>query len=206
MTRRPGRRPILRSPEPIAGVIGRAERDGVSGAKPNVSMQDWVAAVGARIAERAQPIELDRGTLVVRVATSVWASELSLLATPILERLAARGLEVRALRYRVGAVEAPRTVAAFRATRAVPAPQPLPPELLGALAAVGDDDLRASIADAARANLAWQAYVGPGAPGTEPAATTAASRAARVPRSAETETDPRDRTTGAGPAASRRRP
>jgi hypothetical protein len=202
MPRRPGRRPALRSPEPIAGVIRRAERE-VPGQKPNVSLQDWEAAVGARIAERAQPIEIDRGTLIVRVATNVWASELSLLAAPILERLAARGVHVRALRYRVGAIEAPPREKAFRSTRAVPPPLPLPAELEGALAAVDDVELRAIIGEAARANLAWQTYVGPGRAG---APTSGASRAARVPRSAGRESDPPARTTGAAPGAPRRTP
>ena len=203
MPRRPNRRPVLRAPEPIAGVLGRAAREGVRGGKHNISMQDWEAAVGARIAERAQPIELDRGTLIVRVATSVWASELSLLATPILERLAARGLEVRALRYRVGAVEAPRNEKGFRASRAVPSPLPLPNELVGALASVGDEDLRSIIAEAAQANLAWQAYVGPGK--SDPA-TSAASRAARVPQSAERGSDPPARTPAGAPGGARRTP
>lgn len=202
MPRRLGRRPVLRSPEPIGGVLGRAERDGTTSGKPNIPLRDWEAAVGARIAERAQPIELDRGTLFVRVATSVWASELSLLAAPILERLAARGLDVRALRYRVGAIEAAPRAKAFRASRAIPPPLPLPVELEGAIAAVSDVELRAAITEAARANLAWQAYVGPNGGG----ATSAGSRAARVPRSAETETDRPDRRTGAFAGAPRRRP
>ena len=206
MARRPQRRPVLCSPEPIRGLVGRVDCAGGPAGRPTISRDDWEAAVGARIAERAQPVELDRGTLTVRVATSVWASELSLLAAPILVRLTARGVHVHALRCRVGPVTARLPTPARRATRAVPPPRPLPAALERALADVPDDELRATIGAAARANLAWQTYVADVAsePGTS--ARTGGSRAARVPQSAETESDLLDRTTGGVPGAPPRKP
>jgi len=48
----------------------------------------WEDVAGARIAENAQPLRLEEGVLVVRAKTSTWASELSLLAPKLLERLA----------------------------------------------------------------------------------------------------------------------
>jgi len=202
MTRPARPRPVLRSPERLGGVIDRAEPHARAYAKPNVSMRDWIAAVGARIAERAEPVEIDRGTLIVRVANSVWASELSLLAVTILQRLEAVGAPVHALRYRVGTIEGAPRPKAFRASRAVPAPLPLPASVSAALANVDDDELRQIIGNAAQANLAWQAYVDPG---TAPA-TPATSRAARVPRSAEPESGPPGQTTAGDPGGARRRP
>ena len=202
MARRPQRRPVLASPEPMRGVVRRAGPGGgavgVSG-RPNIPKEDWEAAVGPRIAERAEPVELDRGTLIVRAATSVWASELTLLSVAILERLRARGLDVSAMRCRVGTVEARAQPTARRPSRAVPAPLPLPRVLERALAEVDDAELRDAIGAAASANLAWQGYV-------TDAATPEGSRAARVPRSAGTETDRQGRTTGEARGAPPRRP
>ncbi len=203
MPRRQDRRPPLASPEPMQGVVRRVGRLGAGpGGRPTVSREDWEACVGARIADRAQPVELDRGTLVVRTATNVWASELTLLAVTIVERLKARGIDVRALRCRVGPVEPRPLPKALRPSVAVPAPTPLPAPLARALEAVDDPDLRATIAAAASANLAWQDYVD--AHGTGP--TTSASRGARVPQSAGTETGLPGRTTGATRGAPRRTP
>ncbi len=199
--RRP-RRPALRAPEPLHGVIPRAPvgRGGVDGDRATVSDADWDAAVGRRIAERARPMAIVSGTLVVRVATSAWASELSLLSLPILARLRARGVDLRALRYRVGEVEAPARPAALRPARSVPAPCALPAELESLLATIDDVELRAEVSAAARSNLAWQSYV-EGRPST-----TGGSRAARVPRSAEREIAQPARTTTGAPGGPRRTP
>ncbi len=202
MARRPQRRPVLGRPEPLRGLVGRVDGGGSSAGRPVISRDDWEQAVGPRIAERAQPLEVDRGTLIVRVATSVWASELSLLSVLILARLNARGMALQGLRCRVGLVEARVQPTALRVSRAVPPPAALPPAVEQALAAVADDELRAVIGAAASANLAWQDYVAGGTDGT----TRGGSRAARVPQSAETESDRQDRTRGAAPATSPRKP
>ncbi len=121
----------------------------------------WVYAVGPRVAERTRPVSLEGGVLVVRVATSVWANELSLLADSILPRLERAGVNARELRFRVGAIDPPPLQAETRAARKVPPPAPLPPELVSLLAGVADPELKEAIALAARSNLAWQAHTRP---------------------------------------------
>ena len=182
---RRGRRPSLRSPESIGGVLGRTGEGHAGRGTESISMREWEAAVGARIAERAQPIEL------------------SLLAAPILERLVAAGHAVTALRYRVGHIEPTPRPASLRVTRVAPPMAALPSALVGTIAAIEDEELRGVVAGAARANLAWQAYVSASAERTP---TSGGLRAARVPQSAERESDRQDQTSGAADGATRRRP
>jgi Dna[CI] antecedent, DciA len=170
-------------------------------AKPPVPESVWREAVGVRIADRARAVELDRGTLIVRVATNVWASELSLLGDQIAARLRERGLAVTGLRFRVGPVERLGGTPDRLRSRKAPRRVELSEELSSAIGSVGDPALRELIASAASANLAWQENV-PQRPGRD--AVTEAPRAARAPRSAGTETDPPDRTLEAAPAASPR--
>jgi hypothetical protein len=147
-------RPKLLVPEPIEITIDHVKSPVWS--KPAVRESTWRDAVGVRIAERAQPVELSRGTLWVRVATSVWANELSLLSEQLMSRLRERGVPVERLRFKVGAIDlhgGPPEVRRRRA--ALPSPR-LPGEVEDRLADVCDDELRERIADAARANLAWQ--------------------------------------------------
>jgi hypothetical protein len=161
---KPRRRPNLVAPERLEGVLDRAGEDRFSRSRAPVAERIWRDAVGLRIAERARPVALENGVLTLRVATSVWASELSMLATTILERLRAQRVPVTELRFRVGPIEPPARPVERRTTRKVPPPAPLPEELARALADVGDDELRAIIADAASANLAWRANVSPAPP------------------------------------------
>src|SRR5439155_533119 len=72
-----------------------------------IAFRDWEAAVGTRIAARARPLRIERGVLLIRTATSTWAQELALLADTIVAQLAARGIAVKGLRFRVGHVDAP---------------------------------------------------------------------------------------------------
>jgi Dna[CI] antecedent DciA-like protein len=178
--------------------------DGAGGAcppwaKPPVPESIWREALGVRIADRARAVELDRDVLVVRVATNVWASELSLLSEQIIARLRDRGIMVRGLRFRVGPVERLGGTPDRRRAKAAPRSVPLPSDLSKVLSTVGDEGLRELIATAASANLAWQENVTPGD-------ATEAPRAARAPRFAETGTDRPDRTSGAEPGASPRTP
>jgi hypothetical protein len=160
MRRRP-RRPALDRPEPLEGVIERAGENRFARAKPPISDRAWADAVGLRIADRAKPIFLERGVLVVRAATSVWATELSLLSEALLERLRAQGFAVTELRFRVGPVEPPARPPERRVSRAVPPPLALPPDVAESVHHVKDDVLRDTIASAASANLAWQRNVTP---------------------------------------------
>lgn len=49
--------------------------------------ETWAAALGPQIAQRATPVRLVRGELVVAVAEAVWRQELSLLAPQIAAKL-----------------------------------------------------------------------------------------------------------------------
>jgi hypothetical protein len=121
-----------------------------------IAPRDWEAAVGTRIAARAQPLRLDRGVLIVRTASSTWAQELSLLSEPILTQLRARGVPVTGLRFRVGHVAAPERPPLRDAIRTTPPEAPLPPEVVALLAHIADPELRDAIAHAAARNLGWQ--------------------------------------------------
>ncbi len=143
-------------PETLDGVLDRAGENRYARVKPPISDQVWAKAVGLRISARARPISLERGVLTVRTATTVWSSELSLLSEPLILRLREHGVEVKELRFRVGPLEPPKSVAELRNSRKIPPPAPLTPDLEASLDAIADDELRAIVTDAARANLAWQ--------------------------------------------------
>lgn len=146
----------LRMPETLDGVIGRAGENRYAREKPAVNEHVWAKAVGHRIAARAKPLGLERGILTVRAATAVWSSELSLLSDALLERLRAEGIDVKELRFRVGLLEPPRSLADVRTSRQIPPPAVLPEELAETIDGIEDDELRAIVTSAARANLAWQ--------------------------------------------------
>ncbi len=135
------------------GAVGGAS---FAAGPPPVDEIAWRRIVGMGVALRSRPVRFVRGTLWVRVASSAWAQELSLLQSTLVARLATYGLKVEHIRFQVGEI-AP----ANRAPR-VEAPPPkapkaeLPGELVRALEAVGDDELRQTLADAAALNLAWQ--------------------------------------------------
>lgn len=157
-----------------------------------MTRRQWELAVGAQIASRAQPIALQAGVLVIRAATSAWAHELSLLKTTLVQNLAARGIAVRDIRFRVGAIDPPlRPPPEREILRRVPAGAELPADLRVAIDAVPDDELRSAIAQAARASLGWVSGAPPGA---------------RAPRGAGKESAPPARIAeGAGAAARRMR-
>ncbi|HLM75762.1 MAG TPA: DUF721 domain-containing protein, partial [Polyangiaceae bacterium] len=126
-----------------------------------------------RIAARARPVRLERGVLHVRTASSTWAQELTLLADAIVAQLRGRGIEVEALRFRVGSVEPPERPPWRKEVRTSPPEVPLPPEVRRELAAIADPELRTAIAKAAAKNLGWQQDV---------AAASRAMKADRPPR------------------------
>ena len=198
VSRRP--RSKLAFPEPIDDVLDRAGEDRFARTRPPIPDRAWRETVGARIAERSHPMTLERGVLTVRAATSVWANELQLLSDPIRERLCARGLRVRELRFLVGNIERPARPPERRLARAVPPHAALPDEVARALRAVGDPELRETIALAARANLAWQSEL---AKAESDEALSEAPRGARAPRSSGTGSDPPGHTTAAARAGAR---
>lgn len=113
----------------------------------------WRQAIGERIASHSSPEHLRDGVLTLRVSSSVWAQELSLLSQTIIERLAPLGFRVHTVRCKVGTLEAP--AARRRALPPAPPTPPveLPPELKAELARIDDADLRVNIEAAARAQL-----------------------------------------------------
>jgi hypothetical protein len=184
-------------PEALDSILARAGESRFARVRPPVSSALWREAVGARIAEHARPVWLQGGTLVLRVASSVWAHELSFLAEEVLARLRRLGVDARALRFRVGPLPAPAQPAERRIARRVPGGTAIPPEVARVLDRVDDEPLRAAIARAASTNLAWQSLVQ-----TPPEEEVSeAKRAARAPRFAEEETsrpDPAWRVARAG--------
>jgi hypothetical protein len=185
--RRSSRKKLF-APEGVAKILDRAGESRFSRACPPIAASVWRDAVGARIAERAQPISLWNGILVLRTATSVWAHELSFLTDDICGRLRERGVEVRQLRFHVGPISAVERPAERRIARTVPKAHALPSDLAGLLANLSDTALRAAIARAAESNLAWQSVVRPAI-----GPLTGGQRAVRAPRSAEAENAPPDR-------------
>src|SRR5579883_2247719 len=192
MRRRP--RHSLFAPEPIDVILSRAGENRFARSRPPIPIDTWRAAVGARIAERATPVWLEAGVLVLRVPSSVWAHELSLLAEDVCARLRAQGVDARSLRFRVGPAPPIDRPAQRRATRSVPVARSLPAEVSRALDRVDDAELRSVIGRAAAANLAWQEAV------AEPPAGEVSEerRAARAPRSAGAESAPPGRATPGG--------
>ena len=152
-----------------------------------VPLAVWRAAVGPRIADRARPIALERGVLVIKATTSVWANELSMLAPKILEKLAESlpDLAVKSLRFRVGPLDVIEGIQEKRTYRRIPPPAPLGTELESSLAKVEDDELRTLIASAASRNLAWQQKPPIAAPRGAPSPPGAETRSAPPGRSEE---------------------
>jgi len=191
------RRPPLASPETVEDILGRAGESRFARVRPPIPAKLWRDAVGARIAERAVPLSLYRASLVLRVASSVWAHELSLLSEDVCARLRERGVDVRELRFRVGAMAAVERPPERRTARAVPKTREVPKELAGPLAQVDSAELRAAIERAAASNLAWQSLSN----AAPKESVSEARRGARAPRSAAAETSPPDRTSTASRGA-----
>lgn len=189
----------------VSGEIVRAQRkfaaQSEQGNEPlPVAPQDWELAVGTKIARRARPTKLARGVLHVRTASSTWAQELSLLADTIVAQLRARGVDVRSMRFHVGAVE-PMARPSWRTdVRTSPEPVKLPPIVKTSLAKVEDVDLRTAIAKAAAASLAYEAGEAARAAARRP---TSPRSGAPAPRSAAPRSAPQDRTTAERRAAPR---
>jgi hypothetical protein len=161
-SRRRAARATLDVPEPLESVLDRAGENRFARKKLPIPLARWRLAVGPRVADRTRPIALERGVLIVKVVTSVWANELSMLATQIIERLktpgpnGAPGIDIQSLRFRVGPLEVEEGISQKRAYRRIPPPVPLTPELEHSIARIEDDELRTLIDQTARANLAWQ--------------------------------------------------
>jgi hypothetical protein len=196
------RRAPLARPEGVGAILERAGDAREARGRSAIDPRAWRDAVGPRIAERARPLSLVDGVLLLRVPTSVWAHELSLLSEEVCVRLRDRGIEARELRFRVGALPAVDRPPERRTSRAVPPARPAPPSLQRALAEVADSELRDAIASAASSNLAWQSFATPAGP----CEVSEARRAARAPRASAAGSAPPARATPASRATSPRKP
>lgn len=190
---RPRRRHTLQAPEPVDAILARAGEDRFAPDRPPISVPLWRTIVGPRVADRALPVRLENGNLLIRVATSAWAQELSMLSETILERLREHEIEVKRLSFRTGPIDPPQRPPERRQSTKVPPPAPIPPSIGQTLDAVFDDELRDAIRGAIAQSLATAAHVSGSAPSESP-------RGAPAPRSAGRESAPpaRDSPTGRG--------
>jgi hypothetical protein len=186
-------------------VLDRAGENRFAKRQLPVPLAVWRAAVGPRIADRARPIALERGVLVIKATTSVWANELSMLAPKILEKLAESlpNLAVKSLRFRVGPLDVVEGIQEKRTYRQVPPPAALSTEMERSLEQVEDDELRTLIASAASRNLAWQQKPPIAKPRAAPSPPSAGTRSAPPGRNEEDSDEASPRTRGVD--SSRRR-
>ena len=142
----------ITTPHHVGSLLATAQREAAraAGVGP-VDRETWRLVVGNRIADRTVVDSLRGDALEVRVASSVWAQELSLLSTEIMNRLRQRGIAVGHIRFRVGTVPTMNTAEPLSPP---PDPTPLPDDLRTRLANVDDPELSAAIAKAASYSLA----------------------------------------------------
>lgn len=148
---RPDRRGA--SPARLSDVLVGAESFLAQRSGSAIPRAEWTSIVGPRIAGRTRVGRLYRGTLTIKVASSAWSNELSYLKVDLLSKLRRAGHDVEDLRFSVDRIAEPE----MRRVRAPNRPEvqqaPLPPELLQRLKEVDDPNLRAAIAEAARASF-----------------------------------------------------
>ncbi|MEO9141226.1 MAG: DUF721 domain-containing protein [Polyangiaceae bacterium] len=159
MPSRRRRRPKLDTPENIGTVLDRSGDDRFASKRAPIAEHTWRRVVGGRISDRAKPLSLVNGVLVVKVASSAWAHELSLMKIELLARLGPYG--ATDIRFRVGAIEPAPRPTEHRTARAVPKSMPLTGELAETVAKVEDPELRELITIAASASIAWQQHSAP---------------------------------------------
>lgn len=145
-----------RFPQPLGLVIAQQKITKARGTTLPIPEEDWESSVGTKIAEKAQPSSLRDNVLWVRVVSSGWAQELSLLSETILDSLRARGHQLTELRFHVGKPERTGRAPDREHQRQAPPRAPLPVPVLKALAQVEDSDLRKTLVHAAELNLGWQ--------------------------------------------------
>jgi Dna[CI] antecedent, DciA len=121
----------------------------LSARSANISLADWRRAVGERLAQKTHPERESDGVLTVRVPSSTWAQELSLLSEVVLERLGAAGHRLQKLRFNVSGARLPSETPVTVVRRAA-----LPPALSASLARLDDPELCQAIAEAASLCLA----------------------------------------------------
>jgi hypothetical protein len=138
--------------------VGSERQDPTAAGSLNAIVAAWPAAVGAENARRAWPARIGRdGVLVVHASDAVWAFQLGMLASSILERLAATlgAATPRKLRFVPGPIPGREPAPSHENA---PEPPPVAPgdAAKGAVVAapIEDDELRESVARAVAASLA----------------------------------------------------
>jgi predicted nucleic acid-binding Zn ribbon protein len=76
-----------RSPRPLTIALDEIQAELVPDTLLAEAQAAWGTAVGAAIAEQAQPVSERSGVLTIACSASVWAQELDLMAASIIERL-----------------------------------------------------------------------------------------------------------------------
>lgn len=149
--KRSGRGARPRGPTLVGTLLDGSANAAARASGTSIAPDAWRRIVGARIAERTRPGRLRAGTLLVGVASAVWAHELSFFTEQIAGRAREAGFGVQAVRFYVTRMDA-----APNARRRAPpvTAAPLPNDLRDRLSAVDDPELRSVIADAARRWLA----------------------------------------------------
>lgn len=76
-----------RSPRPLSGSLETLAKRLAPDTLLAETQRAWPDAVGAAIAQRAEPVAERAGVLTISCESSVWAQELDLMSEAILERL-----------------------------------------------------------------------------------------------------------------------
>lgn len=114
----------------------------------NIGLADWRRAVGARLSERTQPERVAEGILTVRVPSSTWAQELSMLSQTVVERLREAGHPVERLRFNVAPTPNTMVEPVLQIAKSS-----LPESLERSIARIDDAELRLALGDAAAYSL-----------------------------------------------------
>jgi len=115
----------------------------------NIGLADWRRAVGARLSDRTLPERVSDGVLTVRVPSSTWAQELSMLSQTVVERLREAGHPVERLRFNVAPPSNTALVPVLQVGKSS-----LPESLERSIARIEDEELRLALGDAAAYSLA----------------------------------------------------
>ena len=89
-TARSGARPDARDPQPLGATLARlvAERGWQEEVSVGGVMGRWDAVVGTDVAAHCRPETFENGVLTVRADSTAWATQVRLLASTLLRRLA----------------------------------------------------------------------------------------------------------------------
>lgn len=147
--------------ERIGESVGRelARSGGGAGAALAEIVGAWPEAVGDAVSRQAWPLRMSRdGTLHVATSSATWAFELDRLSADVQERLAALlgPSAPTKLRFRVGPIPEPLTLAARAANPPPSVPHTTPEtesEAASIASQVDDPELRELVVRAARASL-----------------------------------------------------